>query len=147
MLKNRKKVYVSGALTGLTKDSNKKEFYEAIATVTDDVLGPGTAYVPHRKTDPDDNKDALPEEVYQIDKQNVCNSNLVIAYMGIPSFGVGAELEMANTNAIPILLLYRKGDTVSRLPRGMDSIKGICEYETEEEALQWVEQKLREILL
>lgn len=142
----KKMVYISGALTRLSVNSCMKEFYERIASTVDKVCGIGTAYVPHRYTDPVNNPDVTPEEVYQRDKQKVYASNLVIAYIGEPSTGVGAELQMANQKRIPILLLYEKGEKVSRLPRGMESVKGICEYSTEEEALQWVEQKLREIL-
>jgi len=140
-------VYISGALTGLSENSCMKKFYERIASTVDKVCGTGTAYVPHMNTDPIVHPDVTPEEVYQLDKQKVCTSNLVIAYVGIPSIGVGAELEMANNQNIPILLLYRKGENVSRLPRGMKQVKGIFEYSTEEEALQWVEQKLREAML
>ena len=141
------RVYVSGALTGLNSENScMKEFYERIAITVDKVCGTGAAYVPHMNTDPIKHPDVTPEEVYRLDKKKVCTSDLVIAYVGIPSLGVGAELEMANKKGIPILLLYEKGERVSRLPRGMESVKGICEYSTEEEALQWVEQKLREIL-
>ena len=143
----KKMVYISGALTGLTAESSMKEFYERIAETTDKVCGIGTAYVPHMNTDPIKHPDVTPEEVYQLDRQKVYASNLVIAYMGEPSFGVGAELQMANEKGIPILLLYEKGKGVSRLPRGMESVKGICEYSTEDEALQWVERELKKILL
>lgn len=144
----KKMVYISGALTGLSStNSCMKEFYERIAITVDKVCGTGAAYVPHMNTDPIKHPDVTPEEVYQLDRQKVYASNLVIAYMGEPSFGVGAELQMANEKGIPILLLYEKGKGVSRLPRGMESVKGICEYSTEEEALQWVERELKKILL
>ncbi len=147
MKKQYYKAYVSGALTGLSKDSNMKEFYEKVAEIVDSVLGFGTAYVPHKHTDPVKDPDVTPEEVYRVDKERVCESNLVIAYVGIPSLGVGAELEMANSQNIPILLLCRKGEKVSRLPRGMESVKGLFEYTSEEEALNWIENKLKELLL
>ena len=88
------KAYISGALTGLSKDSNMKEFYEKVAEIVDLVLGIGTAYVPHKHTDPIKDPDITPEEVYRVDKGRVCESDIVIAYVGIPSLGVGAELEM-----------------------------------------------------
>ena len=146
MKKECYKAYVSGALTGLSKDSNMKEFYERIAETVDSVLGIGTAYVPHKHTDPVKDPDVTPEEVYRVDKKRVCESDLVIAYVGTPSLGVGAELEMANSHNIPILLLYRNGEIVSRLPRGMESVKGLFEYDNEEEALNWIENKLKELL-
>ena len=129
--------YVSGPLT--YGSSDMKEFYEVIAEVIDSVFGPETAYVPHKHTDPVKHPNVTPKEVYRKDKKQVMNSNFVVAYVGAPSLGVGAELEMANSKNIPFLLLHKKGEAVSRLPRGMDSNIGIFEYNSENEALEWLE--------
>ena len=37
----------------------------------------------------------------------------------------------------------RKGEKVSRLPRGMVPKEDQCEYATQEEALKWLEKKLK----
>ena len=129
--------YVSGPLT--YGSSDMKEFYEVIAEVIDSVFGPETAYVPHKHTDPVKHPNVTPEEVYRKDKEKVTTSNFVVAYVGAPSLGAGAELEMACTENIPILLLHKRGEAVSRLPRGMFSMIGIFEYNNEEEALEWLE--------
>lgn len=139
------KIYISGALTDLSENSDKKVFYEKIAEIADVIFGSGTAYVPHHFTDPKDHFYVAPRKVYERDKEEVTSSNVVIAYIGTASLGVGAELEMANAKEIPILLLYEKGSKVSRLPRGMEMVKGICEFESQEEALQWVEHELRKL--
>lgn len=140
------RVYVSGALTGLNSENScMKEFYEGIAKVVDEVLGPDTAYVPHKHTDPIKHPNVTPEEVYQIDSERVCESDLIIAYIGAASTGTGIELGIAKCHGIPILLLYMKGETVSRLPKGMVSKTNICEYTSEEQALNWVKQKIKEM--
>ena len=114
-----KQVYISGALT----NANRKQFYEEIAQVVNS-LG-YKAYVPHMYTDPEKNPDVTPTEVYELDMEQIENSCLVIAYVGIPSFGVGMELERASSKGIPIILLHHNDDKVSRMALGIinDKIK------------------------
>lgn len=114
-----RKVYVSGALTGVT-DPAVKAFYESIGSVCED-LGLD-AYVPHLNTDPINNPDATPTCVFETDKDKVITSDLVIAYVGTPSLGVGMELAYAEANKIPIVLLSETGNHVSRFPRGIPTI-------------------------
>jgi len=102
-----------------------KAFYEAIGLICEKM---GLqVYVPHLYSDPDRHPDLNPRQVFEIDKHQVSTSDLVIAYIGIPSLGVGMELAYAETNNIPIILLYERGKHISRLPRGIPSV--ICEIQ------------------
>lgn len=127
------KVYISGALTGIKKAAEIKAFYEAIASLCNDI---GLqAYVPHLYTDPINNPDISPRQVFENDKQQIGKSDLVIAYLGSFSFGVGMELAYAETNDIPIILLYEEGKNISRFPRGIPTVIGEIEFNSYEDAL------------
>ncbi|NHM28159.1 XRE family transcriptional regulator [Desulfofundulus sp. TPOSR] len=115
-----KKVYISGALTGLQNPEKIKNFYERIAKVCQEK---GLqVYLPHLNTDPEKNPDITPQEVFERDKQQVIASDLLIAYIGVPSLGVGMELAYAENSHIPIILLYERGKVISRFPRGIPVI-------------------------
>jgi len=134
------KAYVSGALTGIKNAAVIKAFYEAIGSVCEE-LG-FDAYVPHLSTDPINNPDLSPYQVFETDKHQVSTSDLVIAYLGIPSFGVGMELAYTETNTIPLILLYEQGKNISRFPRGIPTIISEIQFSSYEDALA----QLRSIL-
>lgn len=132
-----RQIYISGALT----NSSRKNFYESIGkTVERTGFIP---YIPHLHTDPEKNPDATPKEVYEIDMMKVSQSEIIIAYVGYPSLGVGAELEHANAKGIPIILLWEKGERISRLVKGIPNVIKMMEYEREEEVLKILEDYLR----
>lgn len=129
----KKKVYISGALTGIESISLTKNFYENIGRVCSEIgLSP---YIPHFNTDPTTNSDIAPSEVFKIDKREVINSDLVIAYVGYPSIGVGMEIAYAEANNIPVILLYESSKTVSRFPRGIPNLYSEITFDTSREAL------------
>lgn len=132
-----KQIYISGALT----NSSRKQFYENLGEVVEQ--SGYKPYIPHLHTDPEKNAAAKPCEVYEVDMRQIDNSCLVIAYVGYPSLGVGAELEHANTKGIPMILLYEKGEKVSRLALGIPMVKRILEFADEETALKYVSQYLQ----
>lgn len=136
-------VYVSGALTGVDKLDELKRFYEAIGRVCNEVGW--EAYVPHLRTDPVSNPDISPEQVFLTDKQHVLASDLLIAYIGVPSTGVGMELAYADVSDIPIVLLYEDGKTVSRFPRGIPNIIAEIVFQDYEHALAQIKTILLEV--
>ena len=133
-------VYISGALTGIANPEATKAFYESIGLLCEKMGF--NAYVPHLHTDPVNNPDVTPQQVFETDKKMVSQADLVIVYMGQPSFGVGMEIAYAEMNQIPTILVYEEGKTISRFPRGIPSKIGEVVFKTHEDALQ----KLREIL-
>lgn len=127
------KVYISGALTGIKKSLEVKEFYEAIGSVCSDLgLHP---YVPHLKTDPILNPDISPHQVFETDKHQVSQADLVITYIGVPSLGVGMELAYAEVNKIPIILLYEANKHISRFPRGIPTVISEIQFGSYDDAL------------
>jgi len=141
------KVYISGALTGVENLIEIKSFYESIALLCEETGF--LAYVPHLITDPISHPDVTPRSVFETDKHQVSQANLVIAYIGFPSLGVGMELAYAETNAIPIILLYEQGKHISRFPRGIPTVIAEIQFNDCREALfqlkavltEWIEVK------
>jgi 2'-deoxynucleoside 5'-phosphate N-hydrolase len=134
-------IYVSGALTGVDNPLEIKDFYESIGVLCQTI---GLrCYVPHVNTDPIDNPDITPQQVFETDKFEVSQADLVIAYVGIPSLGVGMELAYAEIQETPIVILYEKGKKISRFPRGIPTIIAELQFTGYEDALE----QLKSILI
>jgi nucleoside 2-deoxyribosyltransferase len=114
--------YISGPLTGVRNLAASRRYYEALAAGCERVGV--SAFVPHRANDPLLHTERTPVEVFESDLSNVLRSNVIVAYIGEPSLGVGAELAIAIDKAIPVLALWRPGDTVSRFILGMLASQG-----------------------
>jgi nucleoside 2-deoxyribosyltransferase len=135
------KIYVSGALTNVENPIETKALYEKIGLVCEEIGF--QSYVPHLHTDPVNNPDITPREVFDKDKHQVSISDLVIAYLGSLSFGVGMELAYAENNKIPIIVLYETGKRISRFPLGIPSVIAIIQFNDHEDALN----QLKTVLL
>jgi hypothetical protein len=134
------KIYISGALTGVSASSNIKKTYESIANVAETVCS--TVYVPHMNTDPVKNADVTPEIVWRIDHYHVTTADVVIAYLGMPSLGVGQELEIARVGNAKIIGWWYKGENVSRMALGNPAVKHTIEAENEEDLLKELKKVL-----
>ena len=118
--------YVSGALTALEDGARTRLFYELLAEVVESA---GLrAYLPHRVTDPVTASHLDPRAVYDIDRAHVTGSRVVVAYAGIPSFGVGIEVELAREHGIPVILVVERDRTVSRLLLGNPAVVEIVRF-------------------
>jgi len=138
-----RQVYLSGALTGLDRPDETRAFYEALAAVC--VEAGIKVYIPHLATDPLKYPELSARQVYKLDRSQVRASDLVIAYAGFPSLGVGMELEIANQAGIPVLLLAESDAPLSRMARGCPAVIGEIRFTTREDALDglrnWLEER------
>jgi len=98
--------YISGALTALEDAPRTKLFYELLAEIAEDAKL--RAYLPHRVTDPVTAAQIDARAVYEIDRAHVAAAAVVIAYAGIPSFGVGIEVELARERGIPVIVVAER---------------------------------------
>ncbi len=57
-----------------------------------------------------------------MDRARVAASDLLLAYVGLPSLGVGSEIEIAHEHGIPIVLLAEQSAQVSRMARGNPAV-------------------------
>jgi hypothetical protein len=118
--------YVSGALTALDDGARMRLFYELLAEVVESV---GLrAYLPHRVSDPVAAAHLEPRAVYDIDRAHVTSARVVVAYGGIPSFGVGIEVELAREHAVPVVLVVERDRTVSRLLLGNPAVVEVVRF-------------------
>lgn len=119
MPKKINKIYISEALTHANE--NIKLVYEKISEICRLVCS--DIYVPHiNGTDPIKNPDVAPREVWKKDHRQVASADLIIAYVGLPSLGVGAELEIARITDSDIIIWWYKDDKVSRIALGNPAV-------------------------
>jgi hypothetical protein len=118
--------YVSGALTALEDGARMRLFYELLAEVVESV---GLrAYLPQRVSGPVAAARLEPRAVYDIDRAHVTAARVVVAYAGIPSFGVGIEVELAREHAVPVVLVVERDRTVSRLLLGNPAVVDVVRF-------------------
>ena len=136
-----KTAYVCGPLTELPLETQAlvKKFYEEIADVCFEVLGI-RAFVPHEHFDPIKHAKATPHDVDKAERMQVCKKTSVLIVVAVaPSWGGGIEVEMANCNEVPVVLLCEKEKfeqrKISRLLRGNPGVYRTIVYESKINAL------------
>src|SRR5207248_622242 len=118
--------YISGALTALDDGPRTKLFYELLAEIAE--AAGLRAYLPHRVTDPVAAAHLDPRSVYEIDRAHVTAAAVVIAYAGIPSFGVGIEVELAREHGVPVIVVAERERPVLRLLLGNPAVSEIVRF-------------------
>ena len=134
-------VCVVGPLTDVENIEELKVFYEKLGLLCQ-KLGIDS-YLPH--THVKDNG-AAPNEIYTTCKQHVLKSDLIIACVNNTSLGVGAELEIANANGIPIILISYAWVEVSHMILGMQNIVKILCYVEEDDIFRQLEEYLEKFV-
>lgn len=143
MIKNKKIIYISGALTSISEQERiqLRKFYEELGEICKEYHF--ESYIPHIYGDPKFLAHLTAAQIDRRDRIAVTQSYLIIAYVGIPSLGVGIEIELAYHSNKPVILLYEKEKfderLISRLVRGNPSIKYEIAFLNFEDA----KQKLR----
>ncbi len=142
---NKKKIYVAGALTNVKEyvSVNKKELYENIASICS-RLG-FDVYVPHlskQELSSSIAKNLTPKRIFEWDIQQVTEADIIIAYVGLVSLGVGIELGYAACLKIPVITLCEKGQPISPMILGHSCLVEHIEYRTEKD----YERKLQQTL-
>ena len=118
--------YISGALTALDDGPRTKLFYELLAEIAE--AAGLRAYLPHRVTDPVAAAHLDPRSVYEIDRAHVTSAAVLIAYAGIPSFGVGIEVEVAREHAVPVIVVAERDRPISRLLLGNPAVVEVVKF-------------------
>jgi 2'-deoxynucleoside 5'-phosphate N-hydrolase len=118
--------YISGALTAIDDAPRTKLFYEVLAEI---AQATGLrAYLPHRVSDPVAAAHLDPRAVYEIDRAHVTSAVVVIAYAGIPSFGVGIEVELAREHGVPVIIVAERDRPISRLLLGNPAVVELVKF-------------------
>jgi nucleoside 2-deoxyribosyltransferase len=112
-----KHAYISGPLQAARDLKAAREFYERLAEICVSVgISP---YLPHQQTDPQRNIDASSVSVYRRDRAAIGDCDLLLAEIGPPSSGVGAELALALTAEMPVIAVHHLTEQPSRFVLGM----------------------------
>lgn len=136
-----KTAYLSGALT--ESGPEERALYETLQKATAEV---GVElYCPHQHTDPLQGTTHTSKEIYELDKTRVTESEVVVAYIGFPSLGVGMEIEMASALGKPVVLLTENGKRVPRIVGGAPSVVYTVEFENPEDAARKLQQVLKQL--
>src|SRR2546422_4264386 len=118
--------YISGALTALDDAPRTKLFYEVLAEIAE--AAGLRASLPHRVPDPVAAAHMDPRSVYEIDRAHVTSAAVLIAYAGIPSFGVGIEVELAREHAVPVIIVAERDRPISRLLLGNPAVVEVVNF-------------------
>lgn len=111
------RIYISGPLQGSQNLPQARRFYEMLAASV--RAADCEAYVPHLATDPVESGYMSAETVFDTDVAALDSADAVIAHIGLPSTGVGAELAIAAASGRRILGLKRPGEPSSRFAEGL----------------------------
>jgi nucleoside 2-deoxyribosyltransferase len=139
------RIFFAGPLTNLKEPDKTKALYNRIDELALQ-LGFETFWAFKSGTDPVKNPNVDPQYIYDKDLAELEKSNLMVAYIDEPTTGTGQELEFAREHNIPIYLIYRKGNHVSRMVVGNRGVDGIIEYTSDDNAIQKLGELLRGIL-
>jgi len=138
--------YIAGALTNVPPELREllQKFYVELGGVCREFgFFP---YIPHIYADPKTAPHLTKTQVDRIDRLAVTLSYIVIAYIGVPSTGVGIEIECANHANKPVVVFYEKekheARLISRLVRGNRAIWHEIAFKDFEDA----KRKLRKFL-
>lgn len=136
--------YISGALINAANLDQSRALYEAFAEACREA-GWG-AYVPHQHADPVRDPHMSNTEVAERDLDQVAAADVLIAYLGEPSLGVGAEVAIALRAGKRVLGLAESERRVSRFLLGlieMHPAQGrVCRYQSTIEAVAWIRAEL-----
>lgn len=111
------RIYISGPLQGSSDLVRARHLYESIAKALE---GAGhDPYVPHLHTDPERAAGVTPEMVFRADLSQLLGSEAIVAHIGEPSTGVGAELAIASHANKRIIAIHRESESLSRFALGL----------------------------
>lgn len=111
------RAYISGPLQAANDLPAARRFYEWLAQAC--IRAGISPYLPHQRTDPALHPDSSPVSVFRRDHIAIEESDLLIAHIGHPSSGVGAELGLAFSARLPIIAVHREEERPSRFVLGM----------------------------
>ena len=138
------RAYISGALNNVADLAAARALYETLGEACEAVGC--EAYVPHRHADPERDPQMPNREVAEKDLAAIAASDVLVAHLGEPSLGVGAELVIALNTGKRVLAVAAEGQRVSRFALGLIELHGgraaFLRYRTIEQACAWIQSEL-----
>jgi nucleoside 2-deoxyribosyltransferase len=137
--------YISGALLNAAAIDRSRALYERFAHAC--RAAGWEAYVPHQHADPVRDAHLSNLEVAERDVDQVTVADVIVAYVGEPSLGVGAEVAIALRGGKRVFLVAEAERRVSRFLLGLAELHPsqaqVLRYQTEDEAAGWITEQLR----
>jgi nucleoside 2-deoxyribosyltransferase len=138
------RAYISGALLNAASLDDSRALYERFAEAC--VAAGWEAYVPHQHADPVRDTHLTNRDVAERDIHQVLAADLLVAYVGEPSLGVGAEVAIALAAGKRVLVVAEAERRVSRFLLGMAELHpaqaDILRYASVDDACAWIRTKL-----
>lgn len=138
-----KKVYLAGAFTNAKKESVMEFMRKIAASLAEHGITP---LLPYSMADPTRVTTVSHEDIYEYDVDRISEADAIVAYMSEPSHGVGMEIMLTKLQQKPVILVYEKGRTISRMVLGAVPESNRIEFESQEEALRRIGEKLKKVL-
>ena len=136
--------YISGALLNARDLTASRALYERFAAACE--AAGVAAYVPHQHADPVRDAHLSNTDVAGRDLEQVKAADVLVAYVGEPSLGVGAEVAIALAAGKRVLLLAEHDRRVSRFLLGLAELypaqASFCRYGSVDEAVAWLTASL-----
>lgn len=124
-------------------DGHKESLYTFLDQVGEVCRSIGAEpCLPHRTSAPTEAPDKTPKEIYELTNKRVAETEVLIVEATHASHGVGGEVEIAREFEKPVVLLSKKGTSISRWLRGNPAIVYHIEYETPEEGVRMLKNVL-----
>lgn len=140
----RVRAYISGALINAARLDDARRLYERLAEAC--ASAGCAAYVPHQHADPVRDPHVPNAEVAGRDLAEVRAADVLVAYVGEPSLGVGAEVAIALAEGKRVLLVAESDRRVSRFLLGLAELypsqSEVFRYTTEDDAVAWITAQL-----
>jgi nucleoside 2-deoxyribosyltransferase len=138
--------YISGALLNAPDLPRARALYERFGEAC--AAAGWTAYVPHQHADPVRDAHLSNTDVAERDLDNLTAADALVAYVGEPSLGVGAEVAIALRAGKRVLALAERNQRVSRFLLGLIELhpsQGMfLRYDRPDEASIWITGQLQQ---
>lgn len=139
--------YISGALLNAARIEESRALYDRLAEAC--RAAGWDAYVPHHHADPVRDVHLSNTDVAERDLHHVTSADALVAYVGEPSLGVGAEVAIALRAGKSVLVVAESERRVSRFLLGLAELHPaqarILRYRTVDEAAVWIGEQLSDI--
>lgn len=140
----RVQAYISGALLNAEHLDRSRALYEQFASAC--IAAGWEAYVPHQHADPVRDAHLSNLEVAERDVDQVAAADALVAYVGEPSLGVGAEVAIALRAGKRVLVVAEANRRVSRFLLGLAELHpsqaSVFRYESVDDATAWITKQL-----
>ena len=138
------RAYISGALLNAADLDRSRAVYEAFAAACREAGW--ETYLPHEHADPIRDAHLTNRDVAERDLDEITASDAVVAYIGEPSLGVGAEVALALTTGKRVLAVADEGRRVSRFLVGLLELHpdsaSFYRYRSLDDACAWIRRTL-----